>query len=411
MIEQIIKKTEELESHLISIRRYLHQNPELSSREINTANYIHKKLFEAGLESCILNTTVGPAVIGHLKIDDTKETIAFRADMDALPLNDCKIKAYASKNQGIMHACGHDFNMTCILGTALVLASVKKELDVNIKFIFQPSEESSVGGSEALIREKVMDGVDVIWTIHAQPSLQAGKIGIRYGPITSSTDAFTIMVRGKGGHSARPNRTVDAIYVANQVISCLYSSIPRSIDPLNPFVISVGQIHAGTAPNIIAETCEMQGTARAFDSEVREKVHDLIKKRAYTIAQAYDAAVDIKWELGPPPVINDRILTYLTQTTAASIIGEDNVVKIQKPSMGAEDFSRYLKYAPGMLVRIGTGGEETSYPLHSSMFDVDERAILHTVKLLSGICINFQKNVCEARDYIKSFSFGPGFKN
>lgn len=407
MLDKIVNKTEELEHLLVSIRRYLHQNPELSSREVNTANYIHKKLFEAGLESGIIETKEGPAVIGYLKVDDTKETIAFRADMDALPVMDSKIKTYSSRTQGVMHACGHDFNMTCILGTALVLASIKQELDVNVKFIFQPSEESSVGGSEALIQERVMDGVNAIWTLHALPSLPAGKIGIRYGPITSATDTFNISVKGKGGHSARPNRAVDAIFVANQVINCLYSSIPRSIDPLNPFVISIGRIHAGTAANIIAETCEMEGTARTFDPDIRERLHDLIKQRAYTIAQAYDARVDIKWELGPPPVINDRVLTYLTQQTAHNLIGEESVVKIQKPSMGAEDFSRYLKFAPGMLVRVGTGGEDSSYPLHSSLFDVDEKAILIAVKLLSGICVNFQKNICESRDYIKSFSVQP----
>jgi len=405
MFEKIIQSTDNLESVLVNIRRYLHQNPELSSRESNTANYIHKKLFEAGLESSIVETSEGPAVIGYLKVDDEKETIAFRADMDALPIVDSKIKAYSSKNEGVMHACGHDFNMTCILGTALVLASIKQELDVNVKFIFQPSEESSVGGSEALIQEKVMEGVDAIWTIHAIPSLPAGQIGIRYGPITSATDTFKIKIKGKAGHSARPNRAVDAIFVANQIINCLYSSIPRSIDPLNPFVISIGKIHSGTAPNIIAEECEMEGTARTFNLDIREKIHDLIKLRSHTIGQAYDARVDIKWSLGPPPVINDRILTYLTQETAASLIGADNVIKIQKPSMGAEDFSRYLKFAPGMLVRIGTGGEDAPFPLHSSLFDVDDKAIMIAVKLLSGICLNFQQNKCESRDYIRSFSF------
>ncbi len=410
MLEKIVEKTDNLENLLINIRRYLHQNPELSSRENNTANYIHKMLFEAGLESGIVQTPVGPAAIGYLKVDESKETIAFRADMDALPVTDSKVKAYSSKNHGVMHACGHDFNMTCILGTALVLAAVKEQLDVNVKFIFQPAEESPEGGSEALIKERVMDGVDVIWTIHALPTLPAGKIGIRYGPITSATDAFTITVNGKAGHSARPNRAVDAIFAANQIINSLYSSLPRSIDPLNPFVISIGKIHAGTAANIIADHCEMEGTARTFDLETREKMYELIKQRAYTIAQAYGARVDVKWSLGPPPVINDRVLTYLTQTTASMLIGEENVIKIQKPSMGAEDFSRYLKFAPGMLVRIGTGGEESSYPLHSSLFDVDEKAIVIAVKLLAGTCVNFQKNICESRDYIKSFSI-TGFND
>lgn len=403
MLEKIIEKTDQKENLLVNIRRYLHQNPELSSREVNTANYIHKKLFEAGLESNIIETSVGPAVVGYLRVDDSKDTLAFRADMDALPLTDTKIKTYSSKTAGVMHACGHDFNMTCILGAALVLAEFKEHLDINVKFIFQPAEESVEGGSEALIQEKVMDGVNAIWTIHALPSIPAGKIGIRYGPITSATDTFKINVTGKAGHSARPNRAIDSIYVANQIINSLYSSIPRSIDPLNPFVISIGKINAGTAANIIAETCQMEGTARTFNPDTREKLHDLIKKRSYTIAQAYEARVDTSWSYGPPPVINDRVLTYLTQTTASSIIGEENVVKIQKPSMGAEDFSRYLKYAPGMLVRIGTGGEESSFPLHSSLFDIDENAIFIGVKLLAGICINFQENICESRDYIKTF--------
>lgn len=402
MIEKIKQKVKELESYIIDIRRHLHQNPELSGQEFNTAEYIYEKLKQAGLQAEIINTPDCLGVVGNLIVNPEKETIAFRADMDALPLMDKKEKIYSSKNPGVMHACGHDFNMTSVLGTAFVLAGLKNELDVNIRFIFQSSEETPEGGAAALIKAGVMKGVSSIFTVHALPSLQSGKIGIRYGATTAAIDAFNLIVHGKGGHSARPHQAVDAIYVASQIINSLYLSVQRSFDPLSPVVFSVGKIHGGTAPNIIAEKCEIEGTVRTFSHLIRDELQNLIRKKAFSVAKSYDASVEVNWHYGSPAVINDKCLFELTKDSAKNIIGSENIYEIENPSMGAEDFSRFLTHAPGMLIRVGTGGEECDYPLHNSMFDIDESSFAVSVSLLSAIAVNFQNNVCDSREYIKN---------
>ncbi len=403
MLKKIAEKTLQIEPLLIEIRRHLHKNPELSCEEFQTADYIYTKLKEYGIEAEKIKTNSGPAVIAHLHNDKNTETIAFRADMDALPVIDKKMVSYKSQNLGVTHACGHDFNTTVVLGTAIILAGLKEQLDVNIKFIFQPSEEKAEGGSLALIKQNVMDNVNAIWTIHAAPHIPAGQIGIGKGAISSATDSFYIQVKGKGGHSARPHEAIDAIFIANTILSEIYAGIPRNFDPISPIVLSIGKINGGTAPNIISETCEIEGTSRTFDLNIRDQIQTLIKNKAYIIAKSYNADINIKWQFGPPPIINDKILAQLVKETALNLLGKENVHKIKKPSMGAEDFSRYLSYAPGVLIRVGTGGTQASYPLHSPYFDIDEKAIGIAVNLLCGTCINFQENKCSSRDYIENF--------
>ncbi len=400
VLESLKTVVNEFEPLLIDIRRYLHQYPELSGQEINTANYIHARLQEAGIEAEIINTEAGPAVIGYIHSEKNQETIVFRADMDALPVTDKKTKSYASKVKGVMHACGHDFHTTVVLGTALTLAKLKNELNVNLKFIFQPSEEVSNSGADALTRMGVMDDVDAIFTIHALPTLQTGKIGIKYGMVAAAVDFFKLTVKGRSGHSARPNEAIDAIFVASHILNCLYSDIARQFNPVDPFVISVGKIQGGTASNIIAETCEIEGTVRTFEPDMRDKILDLIKERSIHHARAYGASVEFENYNGNPPVINDVTLARLTEDSASGIIGAENIERISKPSLGADDFASYLSYAPGMLIRVGTGGEGASYPLHSTMFDIDERAIAITVKILSSVAINFSKS----KNYLQNWA-------
>ncbi|EKE03090.1 MAG: hypothetical protein ACD_20C00262G0010 [uncultured bacterium] len=392
MHESIIIRVDELEPLLIDIRRYLHQYPELSGQEINTANYIYKKLQEAGIESELISTDSGTGVIAYIRAGEGKETIAFRADMDALPVMDKKTKSYASKNSGVTHACGHDFHMAAILGTALTLAKLKNELDINIKFIFQPAEEVSNSGAIALTKAGIMHDVNAIFSVHALPTLEFGKIGIKYGMVSAAIDFFKLTVKGAGGHSARPNEAIDAIFVATNILNCLYSDISRQFNPVDPFVISVGKIQGGTATNIIAETCEIEGTVRTFEQDMRGEILDLIKERAGHHARAYGASVEFECCNGTPPVINDITLARLTEDSAISVIGSENIERMQKPSLGADDFAVYLTYAPGMLIRIGTGGEDSSHPLHSGLFDIDERALGLSVKLLSQVALNYSNS-------------------
>ncbi|MEW5819150.1 MAG: amidohydrolase [Cyanobacteriota bacterium] len=378
------------EQELIEIRRHLHQYPDLSGNEYNTAKFLLKHLDELDVEAKLLDTEAGPGVIAIMKGKEDSPVVAFRADMDALPLMDKKLCSYASKIPGVMHACGHDFNMTCVLGLAKVLNKVKNELEGSVKFIFQPSEESNKGGATHILKSGIMESVDAIWAIHAFPDLPAGSVGIRYGAITSATDAFKLSVKGVSGHSARPHLAVDSIFVASQIINGLYSIIYRKFDPRQPIVISLGTINGGTAPNIVASQVELSGTVRMFDQQIRSQVPEIVSEVSRGIAASYGAKCDVDWHFGPPPVINDQELAKLTQFCAENLLGEDGVAIINRPSMGAEDFSRFLWYAPGMLLRIGTGGEEdVSYPLHSSMFDINEEAIAHSVKLLANVTFSY----------------------
>lgn len=390
MNQKICLIVDALEQELINIRRHFHQSPELSGQEYDTARYILKVFDELGCESKLIDTEAGPGVMAVLVGQSIKPMVAFRADMDALPLNDKKLCSYASKVSGVMHACGHDFNMTSVLGLAKTLAKMKDELKGSVKFIFQPSEETNVGGAHYILKANVMDNVDAIWTVHAFPDLPCGKVGIRYGAITSATDGFKITVKGKSGHSARPHAAVDAIFLSSQVISGLYSSIYRKFDPRQPLVISIGKIKGGSAPNIVAHKVEFEGTIRMFDQEIRSQMPDLIRDISSGICRSFGGDADIDWHFGAPPVVNDEILARITEKATKNLFGEEGISIINRPSMGAEDFSRYLWHAPGMLIRIGTGGQEDcSYPLHNSMFDINEEAIAHTVKLLAMVTFSY----------------------
>jgi len=405
VFERINEKVKELESQLVDMRRHLHQYPELSGHEVKTSNYVNNKSLAAGLESEIISTEAGPAVVAYIRADSANATVALRADMDALPVDDKKDVPYASKNQGVMHACGHDFHTTSVFGAALVLEGLKKELDINVKFIFQPAEEGSKSGAEALVKAGIMNDVDAILTVHAMPTLPAGKVGVRYGAITSAVDYFRIKVKGVGGHSSRPDKAVDSIFAASRIINALYADIPREFSPTLPIVIAVGKIQGGTAPNVISENCVIEGTVRTTDISVREKLHALIREKASNVARHYGANVEVEFESGSPPVINDSLLAKLVESTATSVIGEENVVNILKPSMGAEDFARYLDHTPGILIRIGTGGiKRADHALHSCLFDIDEKAIPVAVSVLSSTVFNLSKNKEYLQPRIKNTS-------
>ena len=389
MLKLIEAKVKELEPLLINIRRYLHQNPELSGKEYNTTNFINNKLTEAGIHSEIITTDAGPAVIAYIGNDKSKKTIALRADIDALPLTEKEKLPYCSKVDGVMHACGHDFNMTSVLGAGFILASFIDKLEVNIKLIFQPSEETAQGGARAVVKTGVLQDTDAIFTVHALPGIDAGKIGIKSGIITAAIDMFKISTKGSGGHSARPHLATDAIFITNQVLNILYSDITRHFDPIIPVVLSIGSIKGGSAPNIISDSCEIEGTVRTFDENLRTNLKDLIYKRVEETTKMYGATSEIYWHSGPSSVNNDISLSKLTEKSANEILGAENVVIMQEPSMGAEDFSQYLDNIPGMLIRIGTGGENCCHPLHSCQFKINENAIGVAVKVLTATVLNY----------------------
>ncbi len=393
MLEKIKEKITSIEQYLIDVRRYLHQHPELSGKEVNTANYIYKNLTDAGIDTEIIKTDTGPAVVAYLRTTNSNDFIAFRADTDALPINDKKNKPYKSQCPGIMHACGHDFHTTSVLGTALVLAAFKNDLKQNIKFIFQPAEEIPQSGASSLVKKGIIDDIRAIWTIHSYPSLKAGEISINSGYINASIDTFKIEVIGKGGHSSTPHLTKDPIFISNQILTCLYSEIPRYVDPLTPTVVSIGKFKAGTAPNVIPESAFMEGNLRTFDENNRQKIKSLIGKKMQNIANSFDVQINIIWYSSQNAVFNNDFLADITLNSAHSFMEAEQIHTKIPPSMGAEDFSRYLDYSAGMLIRIGTGGKNCSYPLHSCRFDINEDAIKTAVTLLSFIPFELQNKL------------------
>lgn len=392
MNPKIFSIVESLEPKLTGIRRHLHQYPDLSGNEYNTAKFLLAHFDELGIEAKMVDTEAGPGLVAVIKGKGNSPMPAFRADMDALPLNDKKLCSYSSKVPGVMHACGHDFNMTVILGLAMTLNQIKDDLEGSVKFIFQPSEEIPSGGASYILKAGAMENVDAIWAVHAFPDLPAGSVGIRYGAITSATDGFKLTVKGKSGHSSRPHLSVDSIFVSSQIINGLYAIVYRKFDPRLPIVISIGTINGGTASNIIASKVELTGTVRMFDQQIRSQIPEIVGETARGIARSFGADCDLEWHFGAPTVINDEDLAKITERCSKELFGDRGVVLIKRPSMGAEDFSRFLWHAPGMLIRIGTGGdEETSYPLHNSMFDINEEAIGHSVKLLTFIALDYFK--------------------
>ncbi|MEI7473542.1 MAG: amidohydrolase [bacterium] len=389
MIEDIKKFTAEIEQEIINIRRHLHQNPELSGEEHKTAEYISNILTKNSIKHELTVLEAGPVVIAEIHKSSELKTIAFRADMDALPLIECTDKPYCSKAHGVMHACGHDFNVASVLGTAIILNKIKDKIDLNIKFIFQPKEEKSESGAKAIVKAGLIKNIDAIWAIHAYPCLEAGKIGIRYGVTTASADIFEIEVIGKGGHSARPHQCIDSIYIMNKIINDFYSEISRKFDPIKPVIFTVGQITGGTAANIISEKCKCTGTVRTFEESIRKELMVYINKKASETAALYGATTHINWTYGPPSVINDEKLASITEKTATELIGASNTVILNEPSMGAEDFALYLEQTPGVLLRIGTGGNDCHHPLHSCYFDINEHSIPVTINLLSFIAVSY----------------------
>lgn len=393
MLASIETKVKELEPLLIEIRRYLHQNPELSGKEYNTTSFLNQKLQEYGINSKIIETDAGPAVIANIGNNKNKKTIALRADIDALPLDEPNNFPYCSKANGIMHACGHDFNMASVLGAGFLLKTMENEINTNIKLVFQPSEESALGGALAVVKTGELKDIDAILTVHANPSIDTGKIGIKSGAITAAIDMFNIKVKAAGGHSARPHLATDAIFTVNKIVDMLYSHITRCFDPITPIVLSVGKINGGTASNIIADSCQIEGTLRTLDNKIRSKIKTMIGEKVEKLAKIYDTEAIVEWREGPSPVYNDEQLSKLVLLTANNIIGSDNIIIIDEPSMGAEDFSAYLDKTPGMLIRIGTGGQNCCHPLHSCQFKIDENAISVAVKILTASVLNYSSNV------------------
>lgn len=373
---------DERSSDWISLRRYLHTHPEPSGDEIRTTQFIADRLVALGIVPGVPARGVG--VIADLKIGSPAADapiIAIRADIDALRMHDRKSIEYASGCPGVAHACGHDAHTTVVLAAAELLTTLAQRLpesDVpaaHMRFVFQAAEETAQGANW-MVEDGALRGVSAILGLHVDPTIPAGKVGIRYGVLTAQVDEVLIEVRGKGGHAARPQHTSDPIGTAAMLVTALYQSVPRRADSLTPMVFSVGSIHGGTASNVIPDMVEIAGTLRSTDQRTRDHVLSSIRQICTGIAAATGNTIDVTYQSPLGSVINDVTVMSAIEASTIQVLGGENIVIIDRPSMGGEDFAVYIEHVRGAQFRLGCAGPAGDWPLlHSPIFDVDETAI------------------------------------
>ena len=362
----------QLFQRLVSLRRDLHQHPELSWQETRTADRVCQFLEEMNIR--FERGVAGTGVIAEIPGKSAAPYVALRADMDALPITEETELPYASEHDGVMHACGHDGHTSMLLGAAKLLAE-DAPLAAPVRLIFQPAEETGKG-ARAMMEAGALEDVAVIFGGHVDRHFSVGTIAITEGPVNASSDRFTISITGKGGHAARPHETIDAVVVGSLMVMSLQTIVSREVNPAHPSVVTVGRFDAGTASNVIAGRAFLEGSIRSQDQDVRESLHRSIERMATSIGQLHGAHVEVTIEVGTPAVHNPADCTQLARQAAAQVLGENNVVRMETANMGGEDFGYYLEKIPGCYVRFGTAREGVEqFPAHSSKFDFDEAGI------------------------------------
>lgn len=378
VLQHVRKWVSEHHDEIIGWRRHIHENPELSHMEFETTNFVADTLRSYGLEPQMFPGTGLMVDIGP----DTPQRVAFRADMDALPITEHSGEPFSSKNAGVMHACGHDVHTTIALGLACALASA--DLKHGVRVIFQPAEEMMDGGAPDVIAAGGLDGVSSIFALHAEPKMRTGQVGVRTGAITSAGDVIEINVRGEGGHSARPHLTADVVYALSKIVTDMPALLSRRIAPMSATVMVFGAINAGYAANAIPESGSVQGTIRTGDIAVWRTIQPLMEELVGQILAPTGCEYQINYTRGVPPVINDDVATALL-ADAARTLGSNAVVQAPQSS-GGEDFSWYLEHVPGTMARLGCwDGKGEPGDLHKADMRADERCLPVGINLFGAI--------------------------
>ena len=389
MLEKIKKLAADYSTEFIEVRHHIHANPELSYEEFETSKFIQQKLSAWKIPFEVKATT---GVIGLIKGKNPSEKIiALRADMDALPITEANDVAYRSKNNGVMHACGHDVHTTCLLGAAKILNELKDEWEGTVKLIFQPGEEKNPGGASLLIKEGVLENPapQKIFALHVHPGLEVGKFSFRGGMVMASADEIYITIKGKGGHAAAPQFTADTILIASHLIISLQQIVSRNNNPFNPSVLSITSVQGGNTTNVIPSEVKLMGTFRAMNEEWRFKAHELIIKQTKELVTAMGAEAEIKIDVGYPFVLNDEILSDQAKENAILYAGKENVEETEL-RMGAEDFAYYSHKIPGCFFRLGAGNKEKNITsnVHTATFNIDERAIEKGMGMMAWLAVS-----------------------
>jgi amidohydrolase len=370
---------------LVAVRRHLHAHPELGFAEVETTAFLEQRLTAAGLQPQRLAGGTGLVCdVGGDAGDGP--VVVLRADIDALPLQDLKDVPYASTRDGLCHACGHDVHTTVLLGVALALASLDR-LPGTVRCVFQPAEEQVPGGGQQVVEEGVLAGASRAFALHCDPSLPAGMVGLRTGSITAACDRIEVTLTGPGGHTARPQLTVDLVHALGRVVTEVPGLLSRLVDPRSSVSLVWGAVSSGVAPNAIPQTGTLRGTLRVLDRTVWSEAEDLVRRLVTEVAQVSGAGVAIEYVRGVPQVVNDPRSVALLRSAALETVGSEGLTQSPQ-SMGGEDFGWFAEVLPIALARLGTHGQGAPLDLHRGTFDVDERAIGVGVRLMARTALH-----------------------
>lgn len=390
MINQLFSKLEGYYEEMVAIRRFMHQHPELSFQEYNTAQFIQTFYEKLGIE--VKGNVGGNGVVAKIYGKKPGKTVALRADFDALPIHDEKEVPYKSLVPGVMHACGHDGHTATLLVLAKVLDELKDELEGNYVFIHQHAEEFAPGGAITMIEDGCLEGVDVIFGTHLWASEPTGTIQYRTGPIMAAADRFEIDIQGKGGHGAQPHKTKDAIVTASQLVLNLQQIVSRKVNPVESAVVTVGTFMSENAFNVIADKAKLVGTVRTFNDDVRQYIEEEMERTIKGTCYLSDSTYKFLYERGYPAVVNHAKETDFL-ISAAKEVPEVLTIEESEPQMGGEDFAYYLKKIPGTFFFTGAEppGAAPGYPHHHPKFDIDENAMLIAAKTLGTAAIKIHQ--------------------
>jgi amidohydrolase len=360
---------------IVALRRDFHEHPELGFEEVRTSGIVADRLRALGLE---VKTGVGvTGVVGILKGGKPGPVVLVRADMDALPVDEKNDLQWKSSIAGKMHACGHDAHTATALTVARLLVAEKEDLAGTVMFMFQPAEEG-LGGAGRMMDDGLLDDPkpDFALALHVWSDIEAGKVATRVGPLMASADTFRARIIGKGGHGAMPHQTIDPVVIASQIVLGLQTTISRNISPLQPAVVTVGKVWAGSAFNVIPNEALIEGTVRAFDETVRSTLQRRCREIVEELPRAFGAHGEFEYEVGFPATVNEARMTDVVRRAAASVVGEENVLEFE-PTMGAEDFSLVLQKVPGCYFFVGGRNPDIDavYPHHHERFNIDEGAL------------------------------------
>ncbi|MFO8100272.1 MAG: amidohydrolase [Salinibacter sp.] len=388
---------------LVAIRRHLHQHPEVGMNEHDTSHFIRNTLKAYGLD--VHGPVAGTGLYVDIEGDAAGGAVGYRADIDALPAQDQKNVPYRSRTPNVAHLCGHDAHAAIAIGVALVLDAHRDKINGRVRVFFQPNEEGLPSGAPLMIRSGVLEGLNGAYAIHVDPTLDVGRYGLIVGPATASSDRFDVYVRQEGtGHSARPHEGVDTVWVAAQIMHQFYQIADRVTDVRSPAILTATRMAGAEAHNVIPEEASFGGTLRTVSPEDRTTIREYMHRTVQRFGDLHDAHVNLSFEDGSPPVMNDATAITNVESTIQEAFGKQAIHWIDQSSMGGEDFAHYLKHVPGALIRVGTAsGPDTTFPLHHHRFDIDETPLAPTSRLMARVLINhLTKNLTADVDPVRS---------